>query len=294
MSGASSFPASDESSSYRRGRRIPYPGSCSAARRLRSVSSMRSRLLSSTVILLAVTAALTGCAVFDPGTRVSEDRPITDINEVVLDTSGDLTMRVGSTPSLRITAGENVIGELTSEISDGVLTLGMEKTPIGWNGEIRYSLTVTTLETLHVRGSGDAQVDFTGATAPSIDVQGSGDVEAAGVAADSASVVADGSGSISVDDVQLSELTVRMTGSGGVEIDGTAAAQDVEVAGSGGFSAASLRSDRARVVVTGSGDADVDARLSLDVVIDGSGDVSYAGDPSVTKKISGSGELHRR
>ncbi|WP_217183990.1 head GIN domain-containing protein [Streptomyces sp. AC495_CC817] len=255
---------------------------------------MRSRLPALVAVLALSSGALVGCAVFDAGPRVSEDRPISDATIVELDSSGDLTVRVGDTPSLRITAGERVIDRLTAENSGDTLRLGFDDRPAGWSGRITYELTVTSLETLRVLDSGDARVDFTGATAPTIELRGSGEVEASGIDAEEVSVTLDGSGDVELDRVKASSLTVRLSDSGSFSAVGEAATLDAEVTGSGDLDAGSLRSEDVRVVARGSGEIDVHATRTLDVESDGSGDIEYGGDPEVTSSVTGSGELRRR
>lgn len=255
---------------------------------------MRSPLLvSAASVLIVAASALTGCAALDPGKPVTEERSVTDVAAVELDTDGDLTVRVGATPSLTMTAGAHIIDRLTAEVDDGVLRLGMTGEPMLRNGDIRYELTVTSLESIAVVGSGDASVDFSGAVAPIVSVRGSGDVEARGIDASEVQLTVDGSGGIEVSDVQVETLTVRVDGSGGVTIDGAAEAQRVELNGDGSYDAAGLRSARAMVTVHGAGSASVNVDDALDAVIDGSGDISYVGDPVVSEDVSGSGEIER-
>ncbi|KJQ54727.1 GIN domain-containing protein [Microbacterium sp. SA39] len=257
---------------------------------------MRSRLLFVSVITVVVIAAsaLTGCAAFGPGPAVSQDREVTDVTGVELDTSGDLTVTSGATPSLRVTAGERIIDSLTAEVDDGVLRLGMDGEPPLRSGDIRYELTVSSLESLAVFGSGDASVDFTGASAPTITIRGSGDVEARGIDASGAALTIDGSGEIAVRDAVLETLTVRIDGSGEVEIDGTTTTQRVEIGGAGGYDAEGLRSSDTSVTIRGPGSATVTAEKTLEAIIDGSADISYGGSARVTQEVSGSGDVARR
>lgn len=257
---------------------------------------MRSHLLTSSaaVLVIATATALGGCASFDSGPLVSEQRDVSDIRMVELSTEGDLTISVGPAPALTVTAGERIIDRLTAEVSDGVLRLDMAGESLLPNGRISYDLTVTSVESITVLGSGDATVDFTGAIAPVIVSSGSGDVEATGIDAATAEVTMNGSGEVTVAGARVQNLTVRIDGSGGARIDGTADTQRVELNGSGEYEAAHLRSARASVGIHGSGGADITASAELEIVLDGSGDVVYGGDARVTKDVSGSGELDRR
>ncbi|PRA83497.1 GIN domain-containing protein [Microbacterium sp. MYb66] len=257
---------------------------------------MRSHLLtaSAAALLVAVATALAGCASFDSSPLVAEQREITDVRVVELRTEGDLTVRIGTTPSLTVTAGERIIDRLTAEVSDGALRLDWAGDSMPRNAKISYELTVTALESVTVLGSGDARVDFTGASEPTIIVSGSGDVDATGIDAMSAEITMDGSGEVTVEDAKVDNLSVRIGGAGGAAIDGTAGTQRVELNGSGDYQATGLRSAEVFLEVHGSGGADISADARLEVILDGSGDVFYGGGARVTKDVSGSGELSRR
>lgn len=252
-----------------------------------------SRVLSASVLALAAVAALSGCASLTSGPPVTQQRDIADVDAVQLNTSGNLTVTLGATPSLTVTAGDRIIDHLTEVVDDGVLRLGMEGEPMLLDGDIRYELTVSSLESLTVDGSGDASIDLSGATEPAITVRGSGDVEASGIDATEATLTIEGSGAIEVQDAAAEHLAVRVDGSGEVTVDGVVDTQRVEIIESGGYHAADLRSTDAFVTVRGSGSATVTADGTLDAV-DGSGAITHSGDADVTKEVIGSGEITRR
>lgn len=254
----------------------------------------RPLLCSISAVLILSATALAGCASFDAGPMVSEHREIPDVDRVELVTSGDLTVTLGASPSLTVTAGERIIDDLTADVVDGMLRLGMDGEPLLRNGEIRYELTVSSLESLTVLGSGDASIDLSGASEPAVTIRGSGDVEATGMHAPDAVLTIDGSGEIVVRDAAVETLAVRMDGSGEMTLEGTAATQRVEISGAGGYEAEGLRSADAFVSIRGSGSAAVTADDSLDAVIEGSGDISYQGSARVTQDVSGSGDVTRR
>ncbi len=251
-------------------------------------------VLSTSALALVTAGALSGCTSVGSGPAVTQDREISDVSAVQLDTSGDLTIVLGATPSLTVTAGDRVIDRLTDDVDDGVLRLGMEGGPMPLSGEIRYELTVSSLESLTVVGSGDASIDLSGASVPTITVRGSGDVDASGIDAAEAAFTVDGSGRIQVRDAAVENLMVLVDGSGEVTVDGVASTQRVEVKGSGGYQATDLRSVNAFVAVRGSGEATVTADESLEAIIEGSGVISHGDDARVTEDVAGSGDVTQR
>jgi hypothetical protein len=253
---------------------------------------MLRRLLSAVALAGAAALALSGCSLIqDAGPATTQQRSIEGVTAVELDTSGDLTVTLGDTTSLSVTAGEKVIDRLTSAVEDGILRLGISGQALSFGGEIRYELTVPSLESIVVQGSGDADVDLSGATAPVITVKGSGGVTARGLTADTASITVDGSGSVEADEIDVQRLTVRIDGSGEITANGEAASQSVEIRGSGDYHGADLRSTDAKVVIRGAGGARVHVTGELEAPIDGSGDIRHSGGAPVTEDVSGSGEV---
>lgn len=251
-------------------------------------------ILSTSALALVTVAALSGCTSLGSGPTVTQERDITDVTAVQLDTSGNLTISLGATPSLTVTAGDKIIDRLTDDVDDGVLRLGLKGDPTRLNAEIRYELTVSSLESLTVVGSGDASVNLSAANKPSILIRGSGDVDASGINAEEAALSIEGSGTIQVRDAAVENLMVRVDGSGEVSVDGATNTQRVEVMGSGGYQALNLRSANAFVTVRGSGKATVTADETLEAAIDGSGVISHGGKARVTENVAGSGDVSQR
>lgn len=225
------------------------------------------------------------------GPSTTQERTIEAVSAVELDTSGTLNVTQGEQIALTVTAGENVIDRLTSEVDAGVLHLGVEGEPLAWSGDIRYELTVPTLDMVTVLGSGTAEADFTGAAEPVVLVKGSGSVQATGIMAETVSITLDGSGSISLEDIEVQDLMAQTNGSGEISVSGTTVAQSAEIRGSGDYRAQDLQSTDARIVMRGSGMAAASVSGTLDAVIDGSGEIRYSGDPEVREEISGSGSI---
>ena len=222
----------------------------------------------------ALALALTGCALPIPtGPLATEDRPVaSDVHAVVLATSGRLEVRIGDESSLTVSAPERIIDRLTSEASDGTLTLGSTGGGLlNAFDSIRYTLTLPLIDALQLVGSGDADVDFEGADQVDIQVDGSGDVRAAGIDA--------------------REVRIAISGSGDATVSGAADDGEFTVVGSGDLDASALRVGAGEADVSGSGDLSVHAVDSLDASVSGSGEIRYAGTPRLASDVSGSGSI---
>jgi hypothetical protein len=228
-----------------------------------------------TPLFLVPVLLLLGCVPYgdaDPGADTTQDRAISAVSAVELRTSGDLTLTTGATPSLRITAGRNVIDHLTSDVGGDRLTLDTDGTPLNL-GRVRYELVLPAARHLEVAGSGNAR-----AAAPS--------------ALDT--LVLNGSGDLRIEGLGTEDLDVDLSGSGGVAVDGRATRQQVQLDGSGQYEARDLDSTDARVTVSGSGSADVQVSGHLEAVVQGSGGITHGGGATVDARVVGSGTIEER
>jgi hypothetical protein len=204
---------------------------------------------------------LGGCGISLPGSTTgsgtvkTESRTVSGFTAVELAGTGDVTVQQNGTESLSISAEENLLPLLTSEVVDGTLKLGVKDgANINSTQPITYQVSVKNLTGL--------------------DLGGSGNQTATGI--------------------KTSSLRVRVAGSGTVTTSGSADAQDIQIAGSGTYRGSALASKTASVDSAGSGTAELAVSDKLDVKILGSGTVTYSGSPQVTQTIMGSGTLRQR
>jgi len=233
------------------------------------MNGTRTPLLATAAVVLAVA----GCSgAVDAGPERTEDRSVGAVTRVELATSGTLRVTPGDAPALRVTAGENVLRDLTSEVEDGTLVLGTDRS-VGGIGDARYDLVLPELQALDVSGSGDATVGAPSALRE-VRVEGSGDV--------------------TVEGLTVAQLTVDVSGSGTVTAQGSADTQTVSLEGSGDYDGTGLQSRDAQVTVAGSGRADVEVTGALTAVVEGSGTITHSGGATVDSRVDGSGEVRAR
>ena len=207
------------------------------------------------VALLAV-VLLAACSVTrGSGQLATGSREVSGFSKVELSGTGELTIQKTGTESLSISADDNLLPRLTSEVSNDTLTLGTKpNTTILPEQPITYSVTVKDLTGVAVSGSGNIQVPNLTTTA----------------------------------------LSISISGSGTVTVNGTVNDQDLEISGSGRYEAAQLTSKTVKADISGSGTANALATDVLDVKISGSGTLTYTGNPQVEQEISGSGKLIKK
>jgi hypothetical protein len=216
-----------------------------------------------------------GNTVKGSGNLKTETRRVSGFSAVTLQGSGSLTISVTGTESLTIEAEDNLLEYLTSDVSDGRLTLGTRpNTGIQATKGIKYMLTVKDLSDLQISGSGDAVLDT--------------------INASSFNAVISGSGSMVINNITTSNFNFVLNGSGKVTVAGKADNLNIQIPGSGSFDGTGLDSKTATVGCSGSGNVIAKVSDTLNVTISGSGSVQYIGDPVVTKTIPGSGSVSKQ
>jgi len=206
--------------------------------------------------LLAVVLLVSACSVTKgSGQVVTETREVSGFTKVELSGSAELTIEKTETESLSISAEDNLLPQLTSDVSGDTLILGTKpNTSILPTKPITYSVTMNDLTGLAVSGSG----------------------------------------SVRVSNLMTNSLTTKISGSGTITASGAVNDQDVDISGSGRYQAEQMTSKAVKTQISGSGTASVLATDLLDVKISGSGTLTYSGNPQVTQEVSGSGKLIKK
>ena len=122
-------------------------------------------------LAVAAAAALAACSIDvewndeSPGGTSTEAREVSsDVTAVDLATSGTLTLTAGDR-ALTVTAGRNVLADVTTDVTDGTLVIGMSQS---WRhpGPISYRLTLPDLSSVRLSGSGDVMGELAGTGPP--------------------------------------------------------------------------------------------------------------------------------
>jgi hypothetical protein len=209
---------------------------------------------------LSLALLISGCnqllnSVPGSGKPATENRNVSGFSSVELEGSGDLHIEQTGTESLSITADDNLLQYLTSDVSGGRLRLAARNgINFSASGPVVYKLTVKSLDGISLSGSGTVDGKALTSDSMKIDLSGSGDITATGGA---------------------NKVEVMLSGSGNIHGDG-------------------YKGKDVRVELDGSGNATVAASDKLDVSINGSGVVEYIGDPKVTTSNNGSGSVRQK
>jgi hypothetical protein len=229
---------------------------------------------------LVVVSGLIGCGVYGglttvrgSGNVITETRNVSGFNGVELTGFGNLKITQGETEGLTITADDNIIPYIKTEVVNGVLTIGFTSPilTVGPTRGINYDLQAKDLNSIKLSGAGNGT--------------------AAALSSDNLSLALSGAGNMDIGQLDATNFDVSMSGAGNVTVAGEVQSQDVSMSGLGNYTAGDLKSSNTTISMSGAGNATVWADQTLDIRMSGAGNLSYYGSPQVTQSTSGLGRV---
>jgi hypothetical protein len=186
--------------------------------------------------------------VIGSGDVVTESRPVGAVTSVSVSAAGQLTIEQSGVESLQITAEDNVLPFVVSDVRNGRLILGLDPgTSVTVTHPILFHLTVRDLT--------------------EIEASGASRVEAR--------------------DVDTGDLTIQLSGASSLTATGFADRQQLDVSGASLCEAGDLRSRVVNARVSGASYGLVWASDSLVANVSGASVLEYFGDPIVETTVSG-------
>ena len=206
------------------------------------------------------------------GPRVEQSLQLSSFNGIKLTMAADVYLTKGNSQNVRISAQQNIIDLIKTEVNDGVWKITTEEN-IRDHGPIKIYITVPSMSYVGLSGSGDIYTEgtFNESGTVNVNVSGSGDIRF---------------------NTTATTIDASVSGSGDIELAGSAQNMSLRISGSGDIDAYNLKTSNCEVRVSGSGGVKVYTTDDLNVRVSGSGDVYYRGNPNVVSRISGSGDLH--
>jgi len=205
---------------------------------------------------------------------ISEKREVEKFSKIKMKGIGDITIIQGKTPSLKVSANQNVLPKLRTDIRNDELIISMKKIIPIW-------LTI----------SPTIEIEITTDKLSSINVSGVGQIRSKGkIVADKLLLENSGIGHIDLD-VKAKSIDSKISGSGHIQLKGEAVEQAVTITGTGKLDAYELKTEKADVKSRGIGECKVCVTKNLLVNMSGIGKVKYKGKPEVASKVTGLGSL---
>jgi hypothetical protein len=225
------------------------------------------------VALLPVSCSIN--AIEGSGIVTSEQRDVSGFSGVALSNMGLVVLTQGDEEGLRVTADDNLMEYIVTEVRNGTLHIGLKRgaamAVLRPTAPIRFDIDFKDLTGLAVTGSGSFEIGTLDTPSLEIAVGGSGDV--------------------GIDRLVTQQLTTAISGSGVVVVGGETRTNSIAISGSGEFHGRDLDAEAVAAGISGSGVVIVTATERLDVDISGNGTVRYFGSPQVTRSITGNGTI---
>lgn len=189
------------------------------------------------------------------GNVVTETREVSGFTAVTLQGFGGVVIDQTGSETLTITADDNFLPYLETEVRNGTLFI-----------RVRERVTFNNISelTFHINAAALNAIELSGA------------------------------GTVRVNNLDTESWRVSLPGAGSITVSGRTTTQTVTLSGAGSYEAADLESREATIRSSGAGMAVVRVSDNLDVTIDGLGNVEYIGSPTVTQNINGLGNVIQR
>jgi hypothetical protein len=190
----------------------------------------------------------------------------------------DLTLRQGSTPSLKVRGEQRLLGNVETMQQDGTLHIATTGMLFHHKRPLQVDAVLPSLQSVEIRGSGDSAITGFSGERMTITVNGSGGLSFAGRYRHLKAAV-HGNGGLDLKSGSSEDVSLALFGSGSINISGTCDVLTTELTGSGTIDAQHMASNTVSVAVKGSGNTDIFARSAATVAVAGSGDVTVYGNP---------------
>jgi hypothetical protein len=232
--------------------------------------------------ILLVATLLSGCGALqvNPNAKsiapssniISETRKVGTFTGVDISSIGTFTIIQGEKEALVVTASDNLLPLVKTNVRDGVLFIEMDEMNIQSlkkDNLLSFEITVTDLDSLNVSGLGT--------------------VEMTSLETTSLEVVMSGAGTVSLDEVNARDIEVKVSRLGNVILAGEADQANMDISGAGEVNADGLKCKSVYITVPGLGHATLWVTRQLTGTISGSGSVQYFGEPKTDLTVSGLG-----
>jgi hypothetical protein len=210
------------------------------------------------------------------GVVVSEKRELPAFTGVVVRYPAEVIIRQGSTDSVTLKGDDNLLPQMTTQVSDGILVIDILTLPFSKRVDPNEGILIT------ITARDLRQVDFPSA----------GKITLEGIQSDQMKLNLSGAGEISMIEVGLGTCDFHLSGAGSIHANGSADSLDVNISGAGSFEGSDFKVKSALVAITGLGSAEVWVVSNLDARISGMGSINYYGNPSVQRNVSGLGSVN--
>ncbi len=218
-----------------------------------------SHIVSLVIALFISLVAVAGCmmgqlnmgpSVQGSGKVKTETRNLPAFKSISSGGSYDVEVTVGPKQSVTVSADDNLLPVITTEVESGDLKIGSNKN-FSSHSPIKIVITVPSLNSMVLAGSGACSLKGVKENDLTLRISGSGNITAEGYAKSLTAEIT-GSGNINTTALRADAADARVTGSGGIDIQPIKSLK-ATITGSGNISYTSNKGLTVSKTVTGSG-----------------------------------------
>lgn len=169
---------------------------------------------SSVVIINGKVITGSGDVVVAKGPSKTEERKLPSFSDIRIEAPVEMTYAVSATPSLRITAPENILPLVTTAVEGDALVIGT-KNAISLDKPIRIAATGPSPEALGIFGAANVKASGLKSKSLRLRISGAGTISAAG-SVDAVDVGVTGSGNVDVEAVHAEDVIAEVSGAGNI------------------------------------------------------------------------------
>ena len=223
----------------------------------------------------------------------TETLRVTSFDQIENSTSFDVLYRKADTLGIIISAEQNILNYIETNVYDNCLEIQTSPATICLDYREKPLITITSpsLKRVYVSGSGEFIGDELSGETVTVKASGSGDVSIDTVTGNNIDMILSGSGNIELKMAACSNYDCLLSGSGDAAISGDCDNAHLKITGSGNIYAGDLVTNTASVIISGSGNAFITIEDYLNGLISGSGNIYLRGDPEIDQTVTGSGRI---
>lgn len=205
------------------------------------------------------------------GNIVTEKRNVSDFDGVNASQGFDVEIKIGSVQEVTIEADDNLIGQVETKVSGGVLKISLDEHNVN-SAHLKAFITVPSINML--KASSAATI----ISKDQLTLNGEMDIEAS-----SASKI--------VANVNAPMIKAHTSSGSTIQLSGRTKDLDAQSSSGASIDAFELLSENTKVNCSSGASAHIHASLSLDASASSGANISYRGGANVKKSVSSGGEV---
>ncbi len=209
------------------------------------------------------------------GNIITQKRQVGNFTGIAASNAIDVEVTIGTATEVRVEADDNIIKDIVTDVSGGVLHVKIENMVNLNNTHVKVFITTPGLKSIGASSSADVKVagviKYDGKI--SFDASSSGDIEA---------------------EVDAPEVSAEASSSGSVTLSGRTKIFRAEASSSGDIKSAQLLTENTTASANSGGSTDVHASVTLNADASSGGNITYHGAAAVKKDESSGGSVEKK